>query len=154
VARTWLQIQVELEGGGGIVCDPPPGRVMMVGPGHSFKALATSINAAFARWDLAHLHEFELADGRRIGYPDDEFAELEWLDHEQLKVAREVRLGEEFRYVFDLGDNWRHRCVVLEEKVNPLEAYGIVPAQPVAIWGWGWIPDQYGRRSAEDTGEG
>jgi len=25
--------------------------------------------------------------------------------------------------------------------------YGIVPPGPVAIWGWGSIPDQYGRRS-------
>ena len=25
-----------------------------------------------------------------------------------------------------------------------------MPEQPVAIWGWGWIPDQYGRRSFDD----
>jgi hypothetical protein len=23
----------------------------------------------------------------------------------------------------------------------------------VLIWGWGWIPDQYGRRSSEDDSE-
>ncbi len=28
-----------------------------------------------------------------------------WLDHAKLKVAKEVELGEEFEYVFDLGDN-------------------------------------------------
>jgi hypothetical protein len=44
---------------------------------------------------------FELADGRRIGYPDDEFApELVWLDHAQLKVAKELKPGEQFTYVF------------------------------------------------------
>jgi hypothetical protein len=31
VARTWLQIRVELEGGRDVVCDPPPGRIFIVG---------------------------------------------------------------------------------------------------------------------------
>ncbi len=32
--------------------------------------------------DLSHLHQFELADGRRIGFPNDDFApELSWEDH-------------------------------------------------------------------------
>lgn len=25
-----------------------------------------------------------------------------------------------------------------------------MPPGPVAIWGWGWIPDQYGRRSDDE----
>lgn len=110
--------------------------------------------AAFARWDLSHLHTFELSDGRQIGYPDDSFApELEWLDHAKLKVAKELKAGEVFEYVFDLGDNWQHRCVVGPEKADPIEEYGIVPQQPVVVWGWGSIPDQYGRRSFDDDGE-
>jgi hypothetical protein len=65
----------------------------MVGPGHTFAQLADAINHAFARWDPSHLHEFQLADGRRIGFPGDEFApELAWEDHAALKVAP----GEEF----------------------------------------------------------
>jgi hypothetical protein len=40
-----------------------------------------------------------------------------------------------------------HRCTGGAVKADPLEEYGIVPPGPVAIWGWGWIPDQYGRRS-------
>jgi len=55
--------------------------------------------------------------------------------------------------VFDLGDNWQHRCTVEPKKGDPLEEYGIVPKGPVAIWGWGSIPDQYGRRSFDDEGE-
>jgi len=31
MARTWLQIKVELLAGRGIDCDPPPGRVFIVG---------------------------------------------------------------------------------------------------------------------------
>jgi hypothetical protein len=133
--------------------DPTPGRVFLVGPSHSFEQFAGSIDAAFARWDLSHLHTFELSDGRRIGYPDDEFApELVWLDHAKLKVTKEVKPGEEFTYVFDLGDHWEHRCVVEPEKADPLDEYGTVPPAPAVVWGWGSIPDQYGRRF-EDEGE-
>lgn len=106
MARTWLQIKVELLGGGGIECDPPPGRVFIVGPAHTFEQLAHAINAGFARWDLSHIHQFELADGRLIGYPDDEYApDLVWLDHAKLKVTREVKPGDAFTFVFDLGDD-------------------------------------------------
>jgi hypothetical protein len=148
MVRTWLRIRVDLLGGGGIDCDPSPGRIFLVGPSHTFEQFAEAIDAAFARWDLSHLHNFELKDGRLIGYPDDSFGpELVWLDHAKLKVAKEVSPGEEFEYVFDLGDNWRHRCTVEAEKGDPLEEYGIVPKMPAPIWGWGWIPDQYGRQA-------
>ena len=148
MARTWLRIRVDLLEGLGVRLDPPPGRVFIVGPGHTFEQLAAAIDGAFARWDLSHLHVFELADRRRIGFPDDGFAlGTSWLDHAAFKVAREVRPGESFGYVFDLGDDWRHRCTVLEDKADPIEAYGIAPRRPAVIWGWGSIPDQYGRRS-------
>jgi hypothetical protein len=151
VARTWLQVQVELLGGRGIEFDPPPGRIFLVGPSHSFDQLAEAIDAAFARWDLSHLHEFELPDGRRVGFPSDDYEpELVWEDHAALKVARELTPGQEFGYVFDLGDDWRHHCRVLDEKVDPAEEYGAPPTRPVPIWGWGWIPDQYGRETLED----
>jgi hypothetical protein len=70
-----------------------------------------------------------------------------WLDHAKLKVSRTVRPGDEFTYVFDLGDNWHHRCVVEPGKADLLVEYGVIAQGPVAIWGWGSIPDQYGRRS-------
>ena len=151
MARRWLQIRVDLLGGGGIDCDPSPGRVFIVGPSHSFEAFAEAIDAAFARWDLSHLHSFDLPDGRLIGYPDDTFEpDVVWLDHAKLKVAREVKPGDEFEYVFDLGDNWRHRCRVAKDRVDPLDVCGIVPVCPIAVWGWGSIPDQYGRLSVDD----
>jgi hypothetical protein len=148
VARTWLQIQVDLVSGRGIVCDPPPGRILMVGPLHSFADLAEAIDAAFARWDLSHLHGFELADGRLIGFA--EVMEEDWLDHAALKVARELKPGDEFTYTFDFGDDWLHRCRVLDEKVDPNDEYGGAPRRPVPLWGWGWIPDQYGRQTLDD----
>ncbi len=129
---------------------PPPGRILIVGPAHTFEQFAEAINQAFARWDLSHLHEFELSDGRRIGYPSEDFApDLAWEDQAKLKVCREVGPSDEFTFTFDFGDNWRHRCVVGSEKADPVEEYGEKPLRPVAIWGWGSIPDQYGRTSSE-----
>ena len=44
----WLQVQVELEGSAAVACDPPPGRIVIVGPGHTFLQLAETIDDAFA----------------------------------------------------------------------------------------------------------
>ena len=156
MARTWLQIRVDLRSGGGRE-GFEAGRIFIVGRAHTFQEFAESINLAFARWDLTHLHEFRLVDGRRIGYPDDEFDDLRWEDHAALKVAQEVRSGDRFEYEFDFGDSWEHLCTVLPSKVDPREEYcgdGPLPRRPVPIWGWGTIPDQYGRTSFEAGDDG
>jgi hypothetical protein len=154
VARTWLQIRVDLLGGRGEVLKPAPGRILIVGPGHTFSSLAEAINQGFARWDLSHLHEFQLADGQRIGFvdPDWQFEDEEVLDQTAVKVASTVAPGDEFGFVFDFGDRWEHRCRVMVDKADPREEWGPgpLPRRPVAIWGWGPIPDQYGRLSAAD----
>ncbi len=147
-----MTLRVELLGGGGIDCDPPPGRIMLVGPRHTFADLAVAIDSAFARWDLSHLHLFRLEDGRTIGEPDPDW-DTEILDEGSLTLAGTLAPGDEFTYVFDLGDEWRHSCRLQEAGVDPVEVYGVVPAAPVPIWGWGSIPDQYGRRTEDDTGE-
>jgi hypothetical protein len=148
----WLQIQVELEGGAGIECDPPPGRVIVVGPGHTFLQLAETIDDAFARWDLAHLHAFELADGCLVGLPDRQlpFGDTpRWFDHRAVEVLGSVSPGDRFAYTFDLSESWRHDCRVLEETIDPLELFGEQPRRPAIAFGWGWIPDQYGRTEGE-----
>src|SRR3954470_6634551 len=152
MAKTWLQVRVDLVRGFGERFSPSPGRIFIVGPSHTFAALAEAINQAFGRWDLSHLHEFELAGGRRIGFVDpdglDEGEAVE--DQATVKVADAVGSGDAFRFVFDFGDRWEHGCQVLDEHVDPREAWGPgpLPRQPVAVWGWGTIPDQYGRESA------
>lgn len=162
MARTWLSVTVELLGGRGEELWPWPGRVIAVGPTHTFMDLANTINDAFARWDRSHLSMFTLDDGRVI--TDEETgAEVMGgsisgpittaIDIATAKVARTVELGAEFEFLFDLGDAWTHRCVVAEAKVDPLEVLGIRPDSPLPYWGWGNIPDQYGRRWATDDGE-
>lgn len=74
------------------------------------------------------------------------------LDSHRTKLGR-LTPGEQFAYVFDLGDYWAHLCTVSPELADPVEVYGIVPRRPAAIFGWGDLPDQYGRRWAGDDGE-
>ena len=119
-----------------------------MGPTDSFSDLANAIDLHFARWDLGHLHLFTLQDGREIGEPDPESPE--WLDHDRMMVTKTLFRGDQFEYVFDLGDEWVHHCRVEEAGIDPTEILGEIPESPIPVWGWGWIPDQYGRRSESD----
>ncbi|MEA2355510.1 MAG: hypothetical protein QOD61_1639 [Solirubrobacteraceae bacterium] len=120
---------------------------------HTFGALADAVDTAFSRWDRAHLHLFDLADGSCVYGP------IPWEEPPQASafsgVTRLSRLaaGEQLVYTFDMGDDWTHLCTVEERRIDPVEALGIIPASPLPYWGWGEIPDQYGRRSEDDDGE-
>jgi hypothetical protein len=160
MTNAWLAIEVELLGGRGQTLWPRPGRSFGVGPTHTFSDFAEAINVAFARWDLAHLSVFTLADGRVL--TDDVSAEEfgvsefgrveETLDFTQVSVAGTVQSGDAFSFTFDLGDNWVHRCTVSARQIDPIALFGEEPDRPVAYWGWGAMPDQYGRRWAIDDG--
>jgi len=153
MARTWLSVRVELVAGRGEDYWPRPGRLFAVARSHTFEELATAIDDAFARWDRAHLHEFTLADGYRVGRPSpDDWDPDHMLDIRRIGASR-LSLGEQFVYTFDLGDDWQHLCTVGSERVDPLSVLGIVPYRPLPYWGWGDIPDQYGRRWDGDDGE-
>ena len=147
MSRTWLSIRVDLVEGRADTLWPRPGRMFAASRSHTFAQLAEAIDAAFARWDLAHLHEFRMKDETRIGIPDDEgWEEAEKvLDDRAIKLSR-LALGEQFSYTFDFGDGWLHLCTVGPAKIDPLETLGVVPDRPLPCFGWGSIPDQYGRR--------
>jgi hypothetical protein len=151
MARTWLAITVELVEGRGRYYWPRPGRVFAAARSHTFAQLAHAIDEAFGRWDFAHLHGFSLVDGTTIGIPDPDWPEREALDEETTKLSR-LELGEVFAYEFDFGDGWTHVCRVQDAKVDPLDVWGEVPPEPVAYFGAGDLPDQYGRRWLDDEG--
>lgn len=144
---------------GGEELADPPGRDLLVSSEHTFADIASAIDSAFARWDLSHLHEFRLLDGRRVVMMEgaDEFEEidparhLDELAHSLASVGLPV--GETFTYVFDFGDNWEHGCTVLRSDVDPVEECGEVPPKILPIFGWGMIPDQYGRLSPDHQDE-
>lgn len=161
MGRTWLSVTVELLGGRGEEMWPWPGRILAVGPAHTFRKLADAINDSFGRWDRAHLSVFTLSDGRLVA-DEETGAELAGsiggpirtaLDIETTKVASVLGAGSEFQFTFDLGDEWVHRCLVGEEKIDPVEVLGRRSDRPLPYWGWGTIPDQYGRDWAADDGE-
>jgi hypothetical protein len=152
MAATWLSIRVDLVGGRGAKLWPRPGRVFAASRSHHFSQLAEAIDTAFARWDRAHLHQFELADGRVIGQPEFDDFDLGIVDGNATKLST-LSLGEQFVYEFDLGDSWMHLCEVAPNRIDPESELGIVPRSPLPYWGWGSIPDQYGRRWSDDDGE-
>jgi hypothetical protein len=153
VARTWLSIQVELVSGRGEHYWPRPGRVFAAARSHSFGQFADAIDTAFARWDRAHLYQFVLGDGRRIGRPEFDDFDEGFIDAASTKLGA-LSLGEQFVYEFDFGDSWTHLCTVAPMRIDPVDELGISPTAPLPYWGWGAIPDQYGRRWADDDGEG
>jgi len=148
--RSWFIIRVELVGGSGEEIHPPPGRDFLVSSGHSLLELAVAIDSAFARWDLGHLHLFRLAGGAKYVLGGGE-------DGDDAQSTASTRLGllgltpgTEFEYVFDLGDEWLHRCEVRAVDVDPEVEFGDEPAGPVPLFGWGAIPDQYGRSTPDE----
>lgn len=152
VARTWLSIRVELVEGRGDRFWPRPGRVFAAARRHTFADLAEAIDDAFGRWDRAHLHQFDLSGDRVLTSEHDDDGP------EGSEASTKVRLstlepGERFSYMFDLGDQWTHLCTVESSRVDPFEELGFEPTKPLPHWGWGSIPDQYGRDHDEDDGE-
>lgn len=154
MARTWLEITVELVSGGTREDFwPRPGRTFIAARSHSFEQLAQVIDDAFARWDLNHLHEFVLEDGTCLGLPDPGWDEGRVIaDARRVQLSR-LGLGDHFAYVFDLGDYWAHLCTVGPKRVDPVAPDGTMPARPAVVFGWGDLPDQYGRRWPGDNGQ-
>jgi Plasmid pRiA4b ORF-3-like protein len=151
---TWLSIQVELVSGHGSDLWPRPGRIFAAARTHTFGQLAVAIDDAFARWDRAHLHQFHLQDDQLVGTLDwaNEFEEEKVLDESRVRLGR-LKAGEQFVYEFDFGDSWLHLCTVGAHRIDPLETLGIVSERPLPYWGWGAMPDQYGRRWEDDDTE-
>jgi len=151
-ADGWYTIRVELVHGRGRDYEPPPGRDILISPQHTFRQLAELMNSAFARWDLGRLYRFELHDGSRIGLPDWDDMDEDLRDAARTKIGRRYE-GEVFGYVFDFGDDWTHRCTVTAVEVTPESERGVRPNGPVVTWGWGAMPDQYGRRTPDGGDE-
>ena len=154
MSASWFSIQVDLVEGHGEHYWPRPGRIFAAARAHTFEQLANAIDDAFARWDRSHLQEFTLADKTRLSIPDPDWDvdDVVTLDHSKVKLSR-LNLGEQFVYVFDLGDAWAHLCTVGLRRIDPGQTLGIVPDRPCPYWGWGDIPDQYRRRWDGDDGE-
>lgn len=114
--RGWFIIRVELVGRIDEELHPPPGRDFLASGGHSLLELAVAIDTGFARWDLGHFHMFPLPDGA-------EYVLGGWEDGDDTRVrsrrvsgSSDSQSERRSKYVFDLGDEWRHRCEVLADR--------------------------------------
>jgi len=152
-SSNWLVVRVELLSGSAQDFDPPPGRDFLVDPQDSFGQLADAINSAFARWDISHLHEFRVPDDTAIGIADTDWADEQDVEDEKtVELGSRLKKGDEFTYSFDFGDDWTHRCTVLRDDFDADQEFGGPPdTSPIPIFGWGSIPDQYGRDRPIET---
>lgn len=151
MARTWWSITVELVGGRGEYLWPRPGRIFAASRSHTFGQLAEAVNVAFARWDPAHQYQFTRANGDVIGQPD--LDDVDGLIDAQVAKLDVLTHGERFAFEFDFGDGWTHVCTVGDELINAVDELGITPRAPLPYFGWGAIPDQYGRLSEDDDAD-
>ena len=79
-------------------------------------AMMHDIIQVVMRWWDYHLYEFEIGD-RIYGVPssDDALYERKVYKASGLRLATVLERGiREFLYVYDFGDNWRHRITVLD----------------------------------------
>jgi hypothetical protein len=143
----WMTIRVVLAGQGEADLPQPPGRVLVAHADHAFSDLAEAIDTAFGRWDLTPLHQFEVEGRVLLSDPDD--SEAEATDEVTLGEVG-LRGGARFTYLFDLGEGWTHECTVEEVGVDPFDLTGEEPDVPVPVFGWGLLPDQYGRLTEND----
>lgn len=101
---------------------PPIWRRIQVPNHYTFWDLHVAIQDAMG-WLDCHLHEFRIPDSRgntlSFGIPDEEF-EDDTRPGWESRVSRFLNLERPvFEYVYDFGDNWRHKVEL--EKVLPVE---------------------------------
>ncbi len=104
---------------------PPIWRRVLVDGASTLDDVHEVIQAAFGWWNY-HLHEFRI-DGVDYGVPD---PDEDWgppiTDESTVRVDSVAKNGSKFEYVYDFGDDWRHKIVV--EKVTPADGTPAVPA--------------------------
>ena len=103
-ARQAYELRIQLDD-----IDPPIWRRIAVQQEIRLPKLHETIQIAMG-WESYHLHEFRVAE-TRWGIPDPDFLD-DLLDEHEVSLAKLASPGEEITYVYDLGDNWRHRIVV------------------------------------------
>jgi Plasmid pRiA4b ORF-3-like protein len=143
----YYEIEVILFAGTFLPEDWSPGRVFAVPGRYPMLELALTIDSAFGRWDLVHERVFTVKGKQFDG--DSEVKGADRLTLDSLGLAR----GDIFEYEFDLGDSWIHRCLVLNAAPDLYKQWdGWRPEVPSALFGWGSLPDQYGREADTDDG--
>lgn len=77
-------------------------------------------------WSDVHLYAFE-HQGLSYAHPhpDDAMDSVLAKDSRRAKLSKLLKAGEEFEYVYDYGDHWRHRIKVLQREYLEQSPRGI-----------------------------
>jgi hypothetical protein len=127
-----------------------PERIFAAARSHTFRELAEAIDTAFARRDRAHLYQFVLADGKRIGRLEFDDFNQGFIDGDRTRLST-LTLGEQFLYEFDFGmagcicAQWARRPDLDRTALNVVFGDGGGPSATACA-------NQYNRRSACSSG--
>jgi hypothetical protein len=102
---------------------PPVWRRLLVREATTLLRLHDILQTAFG-WQDCHLHEFRI-DEVRYGTDDGEGWGPPPRNERQARLGTIAAAGMSFEYVYDFGDDWRHKIVV--EKVLPAEKGATYP---------------------------
>ena len=103
---------------------PPVWRRVLVDGAGTLDQVHEVIQAAFGWWNY-HLHEFEVEDTRYgVPDPDDDWGPPT-TDESTVRLDSIAGEGSKLEYVYDFGDDWRHKIVV--EKVLPADPTVTLP---------------------------
>ncbi len=58
-----------------------------------------------------HLYQFQIGDDQ-YGHPENDREFEGWLDDSKMTVGRIAKKHWEFNFIYDFGDDWRHRVVI------------------------------------------
>lgn len=115
LTSTVHQLKIALQGAA-----PPLWRRIQLPSAASLGSLHDVIQVAFG-WEGFHLHRFQDERGREWGEPDrGGYLAATFGDEEEAELGKVLRAeGAVLEYVYDFGDDWRHRIEV--EKIVPLD---------------------------------
>jgi bifunctional DNA-binding transcriptional regulator/antitoxin component of YhaV-PrlF toxin-antitoxin module len=117
-----------LLGGLGADLKPTPGRVLNVGPSHSFGELAEAIDTAFARWDLAttranqtkvsskHQVTIPAAAFRSAGFESGDVLKVEAQGAGRVVLTRIDALADEYSGALNTGGGLREQVEGLRDE--------------------------------------
>lgn len=100
-----MQLHIELRG-----TKPKIWRRVLVPETISLAKLHLVIQAVFG-WSGGHLHEFSVGE-ERYGTPDPDYVVPGSVRSESTRLASALGSSATMDYVYDFGDNWRHRIKV------------------------------------------
>ncbi len=117
--------------------NPPVWRRIVVDGNITLRLLHHIFQAAFG-WTDSHLHEFafddasyQMLDNENVLDFMGEMGDTPVFDDRKARLQKLVRIGQQFLYLYDFGDGWRHivRVEAIETQAEPIYSATILDGQ-------------------------